>query len=384
MSSLYNNVNIAGLLKQLLISFNTGATTVVTGAPGCGKTQITAQIARNYLQQQGVNPADHYFYYNTSTKTVEWAGGIMMPDGKRGCDQMIPGWIKRIPETSVLVLDEFDKLSQRDQLPFLQLLHEKSIDDFHLPKNVHIVVLANRLIDRGASSGLSTLIGNRCRTISFAPKSEEVLEHFMRSGIHPMVYTYLDKNPNRINAYDPNTVDGRNCTSRSWEAASASLRALGERASTLDVLCTVACSVPDSDAQAFQMYNELGEQLVSIDLIYKDPHKAPIPSGDNKALQYLQLNTVAVHAASMKSGEKYLGMTRGKCKEQVYWYAKRFPAEYLWSVIPMILSAASDSPTQGGAQIPTSLGGTDAAAELLSQYRKKRAILNDEDVVMEA
>lgn len=380
---MYNTVSITGMTRQLHISFKTGATSVVTGAPGSGKTQITAQIARNYLRTLGVDPEQHYFYYNTSTKTVEWAGGIMMPDGKRGCDQMIPSWIKRIPAKSVIVLDEFDKLSQRDQLPFLQLLHEKSIDDYRLPKEVHVIVLANRLIDRGASSGLSTLIGNRCRTVAFAPSPGEVLEHFMRTGMHPMVYTYLDKNPNRINAYDAATPDGRNCTSRSWEAASDALKALGEGANTADVLCTVACSVPDSDAQAFQMYNEIGAGLISVDLIYKDPHKAPVPSKD-KALQYLQLNAVAIHAASLKSDEKYKGMTRGQCKEAVYWYAKRFPTEYLWSVIPMILSPATDSQVQGNAQIPKGLAGTDAAAELLSQYRKKRALLSDEPESIEA
>jgi spermidine/putrescine transport system permease protein len=82
-------------------------------------------------------------------------------------------------------------LSQRDQLPFLQLLHEKAVDDYQLPANVHIIVLANRLIDRGASSGLSTLIGNRCRTIAFSPSPSEVLDHYSRTGIHSMVYTYL-------------------------------------------------------------------------------------------------------------------------------------------------------------------------------------------------
>ena len=381
--SLFNTVSVAGLARQINISFKTNATTVVTGAPGSGKTKITAQIARNWLRQQGADPDKNYFYYNTSTKTVEWAGGIMMPDGKRGCDQMIPSWIKRVPHTSVIIFDEFDKLSQRDQLPFLQLLHEKAIDDYVLPKNVHIVVLANRLIDRGASSGLSTLIGNRCRTIAFAPTAQEVLDHYSRTGIHNMVYTYLHSNPNRINAYDPATVDGRNCTSRSWEAASDALKALGDGAATADVLCTVACSVPDSDAQAFQMYNELGTKLIPLEVIFKDPHKCPVPDGKDKGLQYLQLNSAALHAASMKSDEKYLGMSRGKCKEQVYWYAKRFPAEFLWSVVPLIMSPPADTQSVGGPSIPAGLGA-DACQEIMRLYKEKRAILNDEPVVSEA
>ncbi len=379
---MYNTVNIAGLTKQVLISFATGATTVVTGAPGTGKTKITAQISKNYLRTLGVDPAKHYFYYNTSTKTVEWAGGIMMPDGKRGCDQMIPGWIKRVPNNSVIVLDEFDKLSQRDQLPFLQLIHEKSVDDYHLPENVHILVLANRLIDRGASSGLSTLIGNRARTLAFSPRPEEVLEHYARIGIHRMVYTYLQANPNRINAYDPATTDGRNCTSRSWEASSDALKILGDGSATSDVLCTVACSVPDHDAQAFQMYNELGSKLIPLEVIFKDPHKCPVPDKDDKALQYLQLNAVALHASSMKTTDTYLGMSRGKCKEQVYWYAKRFPAEFLWAVVPLIMSQAVDSPNNGGHSIPSGLIDG-ARKEVLRMYKEKRAILNDEPIPTE-
>lgn len=379
---MYNVVSIAGLAKQIAISFKTAATTVVTGAPGSGKTKITAQISKNWLRNLGVDPDKHYFYYNTSTKTVEWAGGIMMPDGKRGCDQMVPSWIKRVPANSVIIFDEFDKLSQRDQLPFLQLLHEKAVDDYQLPANVHIIVLANRLIDRGASSGLSTLIGNRCRTIAFSPSPSEVLDHYSRTGIHSMVYTYLHTNPNRINAYDAASVDGRNPTSRSWEAVSDALKALGDGAPTNDVLCTVACSVPDSDAQAFQMYNELGTKLIPLNEIFLDPHKCRVPDGEDKGLQYLQLNSAAIHAASMKSDEKYLGMTRGKCKEQVYWYAKRFQTEFLWSVVPLIMSAASDTSGVAGPSIPSGLGA-DACKEIMRLYKEKRAILNDEPITKE-
>ena len=70
-------------------------------------------------------------------------------------------------------------------------------------------------------------------------------------------------------------------------------------------------------------------------------------------------------------------MTRGQCKEAAYWYAKRFPVEFLQAVVPLILLPAVDAQQKGGPAIPAGLGG-DAAAELLKMHADKRAILNDE------
>lgn len=381
---MYNVVSIAALARQLPISFKTNHTTVLSGPPGSGKTNVCRQIARDYLRSvYGVDPDQHFFYYNGATKTMEWSGGIMMPDGEGGCDQMIPGWFKRIPDKAIVLIDELDKLSLRDQMPLLQILHEKSIDNVKLGSKVHFIVCVNRLTDRGGSSGLNPLLGNRCRNLAFTPKPDEVLMYFAQTGVHHMVYNYLQQNPNRINAYDTGTVDGRNCTSRSWEQASDALKCLGDGAPTFDVLCTVAASVPDSDAQNFQLFNELGSELTSFADVMANPKKAKVPDKSNRGLQYLQVNMIASQAAGMKTGDKYqipgtqTFMTRGQCKEAAYWYAKRFPVEFLQAVVPLILLPAVDAQQKGGPAIPAGLGG-DAAAELLKMHADKRAILNDE------
>lgn len=387
----FNTVTVTSARKQLELSFRTGHTTVLEGEPGGGKTHVARQIARDYLRHVfHVDPESNFFYYNCATKTLEWAGGIMMPDGDGGCNQMVPGWFKNIPDYSIIVMDEADKLSQRDQLPFLQIAHERSIDNVSLGKNVHIIMCVNRVTDGGSSSGLNNLLGNRVRRFVFKPSAVEALAFFGQSGMDPRLYTYLQQNPNKINCYDPKTPDGRNATSRSWMQASDALKALGDGASVSDFMLTVSGSIPDHLTQECQLYCELGELLTPTHEIFRDPKNAKLPPKDNPGLMYLQVNAIATKAASMKSGDKYTfdelpvknrpaPMTRGQCKEAVYWYAKRMPSEYLNAVVPLILMPAVDGQQKGGPSVPAGLGG-EACAELLKMYADKKAILNDEPV----
>jgi hypothetical protein len=315
-----NIVSIQDLRTQLLISFATNTTTIIEGQPGTGKTQVSRAIALEHLRSKGLNE-DHYQYILAPTKTAEFAGGVMMPVDKVS-RLMIPEWITRLEPGMVVHLDELDKVHVREQMIYLQLLHEGGIDGFQLPP-IHWIVTCNRAQDRGGSFGANVLLGNRARVVEFLPKPQEVLDYMIRSDFHPWIIAFLAQNQGRINEYDATRL--RNNTSRSWEAASSALKALEQitpNPSPSLVVQTVAASVPDNIAVEFKLYSEVAHQLTSWDAVMKDPDNAPLPSSDNDAatlgLMWMQAAMVATTAT------KYGKMTGVKA----WTYLKRLPAEY--------------------------------------------------------
>lgn len=390
-----NVVSIASLVKQLHISFKVKASTIVEGAPGCGKTQVCRKAAIEFLSTAYADviskdpdkdlrtPESHYFYWLAPTKTAEFVGGIMMPDGS-ACDLKIPSWIFRIPNNSICHIDEIDKLPLREQMTWLQLIHEGGIDNFQLPSNVHWILTSNRAVDRGGSAGVNILLGNRARVYTFMPQPAEVLSYMAQSGFHYLIQAYLKENGGHINDYKADRT--RNPTSRSWEMASSSLHALGESGSVGDVIQTVAGSVPDDIAQRFQLFGELRDHLVPYNSIMLDPVNAPMPKGD-RGTQHLQITMIASTAAGMKKADTYpclnpkagktTVMTRSQCLYAAFQYAERFPQEYMMSIIPVVTLAAQDSEMQGSV-IPAQAyqeGGKDAK-RIMAVLRDRAAILN--------
>lgn len=315
-----NVISISDLRTQLLISFATGTATIIEGQPGTGKTQVSRAIALEYLRNKGLSE-DLYQYILAPTKTAEFAGGVMMPVDKVS-RLMIPEWITRLEPGQIVHLDEIDKVHVREQMIYLQLIHEGGIDNFKLPP-VHWILSCNRAADRGGSFGANVLLGNRARVFEFQPKPQEVLDYMIGADYHSWIVAFLAQNQGRINEYDATRL--RNNTSRSWEAASHALKALEwivPNPSSSQVVQTLAGSVPDNIASEFKLFAEVAHQLVPWDEVFRNPETAPLPKGDSQAatlgLMWLQAAMVATTAS--KYGEN-TGV-------RAYSYLKRLPPEY--------------------------------------------------------
>ena len=340
-----NSVGIDDLMLQMQIAQATLATLYILGDPGTGKTSIDRQVAVQRLRKHGAEA--NYVYVNGSTKTAEFFG-MSVPLVKNGsCDFYIAEWFRKLANMkhAHLCVDEFDKLSFRDQAPFLQLASERGIDGTRLGDGVTLSFLGNFRTNGNGSNGFSNIATNKGSVVHFMPEPQRVWQYLVANGCHPWVTSYLLENPHRTNSFNPQSE--RNCTSRQWEWVSRNLQALLEinpNPSARHVVQTVATRVPDDVAQEFTIMTELQQQLVPAHEVFADPKRCRMPKSDDRGVHWLQVNTIASRAAGMKMNEKFNGMTRTQCKVAAFQYAERFAPEYLNAILPMVCMLPIDDP----------------------------------------
>lgn len=380
--SAHTTVGIDGLILQMQIAMATKSTLGILGNPGTGKTQIHKQLGLQWLRKHGA-PESNYIYVNAATKTAEFFG-MSVPIVQNGtCDFFVAEWFKKLSSNgpAIVFFDELDKLSYRDQTPFLQVLSpERGVDSVKLPDNVHVAFAGNFRTNGNGVQGVSNIVCNRGRLVHFEPEPERVIEYFVGKGLHAWVIAHLVNNPHQINKFDP--ASDRNCTSRQWEGVSHDLSALFDivqAPTSKQVVQTVAARLPDAVAQEFAIMTEIQSQLISFKHIMSDPKGAPMPQSQDRGVQWLQVSSVATRCASMKMDEQFEGMSRTKCRVAAFHYIQRFAPEFLQAALPQLLMVAVDDPsyTPGQQSIPLALhkeGNTD----LLDKIDANRRLITEE------
>ena len=365
-----NSVGVDDLMLQMQIAQATLATLYILADPGTGKTSIDRQVAVQRLRKHGAEA--NYVYVNGSTKTAEFFG-MSVPLVKNGsCDFYIAEWFRKLANMkhAHLCVDEFDKLSFRDQAPFLQLASERGIDGTRLGDGVTMSFLGNFRTNGNGSNGFSNIATNKGSVVHFRPEPHRVHQYLVAVGAHPWVTSYLLENPHRTNAFNP--LNERNCTSRQWEWVSRNLSALMEispNPSARHVVQTVATRVPDDVAQEFTIMTELQQQIVPTHEVFADPKGCRKPNTEDRGVHWLQVNTIASRAAGMKMNEKFNGLTRTQCKVAAFLYAERFAPEFLNAILPMIQSLPIDDPNYSPDKqaIPSQLMSHDILANKLRE-----------------
>lgn len=386
--STHNTVGIDSLLLQLEITRATGATLGILGDPGTGKTQIHRQHGLQWLRKQHA-PESNYIYINAANKSAEFCGMSVPLVASGTCDFLVAEWFRRLIDVgpAMIFVDELDKLTARDQSPWLQLLAEKAIDNVRLPGHVHVDFAGNFRSNGNGSQGVTNIVHNRVRQVRFAPEPERVIGYFNAIKAHPWVISFLAQRTDLINPGFVATQE-RNCSSRQWEGVSKDLYALHDvlrNPTAMQVVQTVATRIPDHIAQEFAIMTEHQSLLVPFEEVMADPRGCKMPDSGDRGVMWLQIHTIVSRAAGMRKAEKHQSaagpMGRNKCRVAAYRYAERFPPEFLQAVLPAILSPAIDDPdyTPGEQVVPIELHREGGSREVIERMQANRRIVNDEE-----
>ena len=223
------------------------------GPPGIGKSDIVKQIGDE--QDREVvdvrlslwEPTDikGIPYYNSQQNTMCWAPPSELPTDP--------------DSTAILFLDELNSAAPATQAAAYQLILNRRVGTYKLPKGVSIVAAGNRETDKGVTYRMPAPLANRFLHIELKCDYDDWLQWATLNKIHEQVVGYIGFAKQDLYDFDPKSPSRSFATPRSWSFVSDLLSDDDIDEGTLTNLVTGA--VGEGLAVKFMAHRKVAKQM---------------------------------------------------------------------------------------------------------------------------
>jgi hypothetical protein len=183
----------------------------IWGAPGIGKSSIVKQVADEEelefidLRLSLLDPTDlkGIPFFDKENSEAVWAKPNFLPK-----DQASKG---------ILFLDEINTAPPSVQASAYQLVLDRKVGDYELPKNWSIVAAGNNESDRGVVYRMPPPLANRFVHLDMEVDFEDWKKWAYESSISLSIIGFLNFDKERLFNFDPSKNEKSFPTPRSWE-----------------------------------------------------------------------------------------------------------------------------------------------------------------------
>ncbi|QKJ22343.1 AAA family ATPase [Poseidonibacter lekithochrous] len=202
----------ASKLKQSLISLiDSKIPTFVWGNPGVGKSSLIRQIAQSKdmkfidLRLSLLDPTDlrGIPFFEADTKKAVWAKPEFLPNTLSD-------------DYGILFLDEINSAPPTIQAAAYQLILDRKIGEYTLPKNYAIIAAGNYESDRGVTYRMPTPLANRFIHLDFDLDFDEWKSWAYDTNIDSRIISFLAYKPQNLFTFDAKSKEKSFATPRSW------------------------------------------------------------------------------------------------------------------------------------------------------------------------
>ena len=199
-------------LKTSLISLvRSQVPTFIWGSPGVGKSSVVRQVCEELkyefidLRLSLLDPTDlrGIPFFDSENKTSIWARPEFLPESESEA-------------YGVLFLDEINSAPPTIQAAAYQLVLDRKIGEYNLPKNYAIVAAGNLESDRGVTYRMPTPLANRFVHLDFEIDFGDWKSWAYGVGIDARIIAYLNFKPQNLFVFDPSSNKKAFATPRSW------------------------------------------------------------------------------------------------------------------------------------------------------------------------
>jgi len=185
---------------------------MIWGPPGIGKSDIIQQIGDAQdrpvidLRLLLMEPTDikGIPFYDPETKTMKWAAPSELPAEGTGLDN------------AILFLDEINAAPQSVQAAAYQLILNRRVGEYKLPKGVGIVAAGNRETDKAVTFRMPSALANRFVHFEMKENFEDWQDWAIKNRINPDVLGYLTVHKQHLFNFNPRESGKAFATPRSW------------------------------------------------------------------------------------------------------------------------------------------------------------------------
>jgi len=253
----------------------------IWGGPGIGKSAIVRHLAeQDRVPIQDVralllDPVDlRGLPFLGSDGRSKWATPEFLPKDGAG----------------ILFLDELNAAPAMVQASCYQLVLDRKLGEYTLPRDWAIVAAGNRDGDRAVTARMPTPLRNRFVHLEFEVDLQEWSEWAIGAGVRPEVIAFLRFRQELLSAFDRDA--NAFPSPRSWEFVSRILNASPDACVEHELF---AGAVGMGAATEFSAFLKTFRELPNIDAILLNPLKEPVP--ENAAAQYAVASALA-HCAT--------------------------------------------------------------------------------------
>tara|TARA_R110000824_G_scaffold101566_3_gene241225 strand:- start:3380 stop:4429 length:1050 start_codon:yes stop_codon:yes gene_type:complete len=201
----------------------------------------------------------------------------------------------------LLFFDEYAQAHNSVQAIVGQLIYEKRLGEYVLPKGWKIVCAGNRASDRAGSNKLPSHVVGRTSLINFEHDTNDWLAWAVRNEVNTDILGFIQYQPEWLNVFDPKLVTPQP-SPRSWTRLSDTLKTDPSK----DLWQSIAeCDIGETGAIEFCSFVSLKDEVPDLDAIVRgDDVEVP----DNIGIMYatiVALVTVIKEATDLKVTEYF-------------------------------------------------------------------------------
>ena len=250
-------VNSIQARKALLQAFKVQRPVFLWGPPGIGKSELVEGITEELdglmidLRLGQMEPTDirGIPFYNKEIGKMDWAPPIDLPDEETASQYPVV----------VLFLDELNSAAPSVQAAAYQLILNRRVGKYRLPKNVVMVAAGNRESDKGVTYRMPTPLANRCIHVEMKTDFAAYQIWAVQNKIHQDVVGYLSFAKQDLYDFDSKSSSRAFATPRTWTFVSELLQNDDGDDETLTNL--VAGTVGEGLAVKFMAHRKISSRL---------------------------------------------------------------------------------------------------------------------------
>jgi hypothetical protein len=264
-----------GAMKAIRKAIQTRRPTFLWGPPGIGKSDVVKQIGetagREVIDVRLAlwEPTDikGIPYYNADQGKMVWAPPSELPTDPES--------------TAIIFLDELNSAPPAVQAAAYQLILNRAVGTYKLPKGVDLVAAGNREGDRGVTYRMPAPLANRFVHLEMKVDFDDFQDWATLNKVHPEVVGYVGFAKQDLYDFDPKSPSKSFATPRSWVFVSELLQDDDCDNDTLSTL--IAGAVGDGLATKFMAHRKIAGRL---------PKAEDILNGKVKDLQIKEVSAM--------------------------------------------------------------------------------------------